>query len=284
MQAYQPSKQLLDYAATKAAINNLTVNLAADLGPDGIRVNAVAPGPIWTPLQPATRPADYIETLGAHTPLGPRRATGRGRPGVRVPRLTGRRELRLRHRARRHRRRAGLLTRQGHRRDGPRRDVRLELRPLGRRLLPTGTPGPGAAGRVQVPVRDGRVKRQCFYRWPTDRTFAGCRRRLPAGFAMSVTARRGLTHAKRLYAPEAWVARMAGAWHELGDRRGVVLVQLWTEQLQRVRLRRGLGGYCPFVPADQQERKTARVGGVLIIVIAAFFVLVVIGLLLLFAV
>ena len=70
LQAYQPSKQLLDYAATKAAINNLTVNLAADLGPDGIRVNAVAPGPIWTPLQPATRPADYIETLGAHTPLG----------------------------------------------------------------------------------------------------------------------------------------------------------------------------------------------------------------------
>ena len=70
VQAYQPSTQLLDYAATKAAVNNLTVNLAADLGPQGIRVNAVAPGPIWTPLQPATRPASYIETLGAHTPLG----------------------------------------------------------------------------------------------------------------------------------------------------------------------------------------------------------------------
>ncbi|HEX6057174.1 MAG TPA: SDR family NAD(P)-dependent oxidoreductase, partial [Intrasporangium sp.] len=53
IQAYDPSPALLDYAATKAALNNLTVNLAQSLGPKGIRVNAVAPGPIWTPLQPA---------------------------------------------------------------------------------------------------------------------------------------------------------------------------------------------------------------------------------------
>jgi len=70
IQAYDPSPSLLDYAATKAALNNLTVNLAASLGPRGIRVNAVAPGPIWTPLQPATREVDTIETFGAQTPLG----------------------------------------------------------------------------------------------------------------------------------------------------------------------------------------------------------------------
>ena len=70
VQAYAPSEHLLDYASTKAALTNLVVNLAQELGPRGIRVNAVAPGPIWTPLIPATMPADKVEGFGADTPLG----------------------------------------------------------------------------------------------------------------------------------------------------------------------------------------------------------------------
>ncbi len=70
IQAYEPSDHLLDYAATKAALNNLVVNLAAELGPRGVRVNAVAPGPIWTPLIPSTMSADKVEGFGSDTPLG----------------------------------------------------------------------------------------------------------------------------------------------------------------------------------------------------------------------
>jgi len=70
IQAYQPSPQLLDYATTKAAILNFTKGLAQELAPQGIRVNAVAPGPVWTPLIPATMPPDKVEQFGADTPLG----------------------------------------------------------------------------------------------------------------------------------------------------------------------------------------------------------------------
>jgi uncharacterized protein YecE (DUF72 family) len=65
-----------------------------------------------------------------------------------------------------------------------------------------------------------------FYRWPRDTTFAGWQRRLPHGFQLSVKAPRGLTHAKKLYAPEVWIGRIARCWHELGDKRAVLVVQL----------------------------------------------------------
>ncbi|GAA3688495.1 SDR family oxidoreductase [Arthrobacter ginkgonis] len=70
LQAYQPSVTMVDYAATKAALNNVTANLAAELGPEGIRVNAVAPGPVWTPLQPATKEPEAVAKMGRDTPLG----------------------------------------------------------------------------------------------------------------------------------------------------------------------------------------------------------------------
>jgi len=68
IQAVDPSDTLLDYASTKAAINNFTVNLATQVGERGIRVNAVAPGPIWTPLQPSTKPS--VKDFGMNAPLG----------------------------------------------------------------------------------------------------------------------------------------------------------------------------------------------------------------------
>jgi NAD(P)-dependent dehydrogenase (short-subunit alcohol dehydrogenase family) len=69
-QAYQPSPHLLDYAMTKAAIVNFTKSLGVELAERGIRVNAVAPGPIWTPLIPATMDADRVRSFGQDTPMG----------------------------------------------------------------------------------------------------------------------------------------------------------------------------------------------------------------------
>jgi len=65
-----------------------------------------------------------------------------------------------------------------------------------------------------------------FYRWPRDSTFAGWRDRLPSRFRLSVKAPRGLTHGKKLYDPDVWIERIAWSWHELGERRAVLLVQL----------------------------------------------------------
>lgn len=68
--AKDPSAKLLAYAPTKGAISNFTAALAEMVAEKGIRVNAVAPGPIWTPLIPSTMPQKNIEQFGANTPLG----------------------------------------------------------------------------------------------------------------------------------------------------------------------------------------------------------------------
>ena len=70
IQAYHPTPNLLAYATTKAAIVNFTKALAGLLGKKGIRVNAVAPGPIWTPLIPSTMKPDKVTHFGEDTPLG----------------------------------------------------------------------------------------------------------------------------------------------------------------------------------------------------------------------
>ncbi len=71
VQAYDPSPTLLDYASTKAAINTFSKGLAQQLAPKGIRVNAVAPGPIWTPLQVSDgQPKEALPEFGKSTPLG----------------------------------------------------------------------------------------------------------------------------------------------------------------------------------------------------------------------
>ena len=80
IQAAQPSPQLLHYAATKGAISTFTKGLAQEVADRGIRVNAVAPGPIWTPLVVMSFPAEKNAEFGADTPLG-----RPGQPGELAP-------------------------------------------------------------------------------------------------------------------------------------------------------------------------------------------------------
>ena len=68
--AYEGHEELIDYSATKGAIVSFTRSLAKSLAPQGIRVNGVAPGPIWTPLIPSTFTAEKVVNFGTDTPLG----------------------------------------------------------------------------------------------------------------------------------------------------------------------------------------------------------------------
>ena len=70
VQAKVASKGMIVYAATKGAIASLTIGLSNLLAPDGIRVNCVAPGPVWTPIQPIAKSPEEMEILGQKTPLG----------------------------------------------------------------------------------------------------------------------------------------------------------------------------------------------------------------------
>lgn len=96
-------------------------------------------------------------------------------------------------------------------------------------LYPPGTPAGRRLARY-VEVFDTVELNGSFYRWPRDSTFAGWRDQLPPGFTMTVKAHRGLTHYRRLVSPEPWIERFESSWRTLGDRHGVLLVQLHPEQ------------------------------------------------------
>ena len=92
-------------------------------------------------------------------------------------------------------------------------------------LYPPGMPSRLRLGHYCQTFRTVELN-SSFYRWPRDAAFASWRNRLPEGFRLSVKAPRGLTHGKRLYAPDVWVERLVSCWHELHGKRAVLLVQL----------------------------------------------------------
>jgi uncharacterized protein YecE (DUF72 family) len=92
-------------------------------------------------------------------------------------------------------------------------------------LYPPGLPA-GARLERYLEEFDTVELNASFYRWPPPARFAAWRDRLPAGFEMTVKAPRGLTHARRLLHPEAWIDRVEAGLHELDGRRGPLLIQL----------------------------------------------------------
>ncbi len=92
-------------------------------------------------------------------------------------------------------------------------------------LYPHGTPLPHRLAHYVQRFHTVEVN-STFYRWPPDATFAHWRQRIPADFLLTVKAARGLTHGARLYAPERWIARISTSLRQLGDKCGVLLVQL----------------------------------------------------------
>jgi uncharacterized protein YecE (DUF72 family) len=96
-------------------------------------------------------------------------------------------------------------------------------------LYPPGLPPRSRLGRYTATFPTAELN-SSFYRWPAPAAFRAWQYRLPDDFRLSVKAPRGLTHARKLYAPETWLQRIRESWHELGDKRAVLLVQLPPSQ------------------------------------------------------
>ena len=96
-------------------------------------------------------------------------------------------------------------------------------------LYPPGLPPGSRLSRYAAAFCTAELN-SSFYRWPRPTAFRSWQDRLPDDFRLSVEAPRGLTHARKLYAPETWLQRIREGWHELGDKRAVLLVQLPPSQ------------------------------------------------------
>lgn len=121
-------------------------------------------------------------------------------------------------------------------------------------LYPEGLPPRERLARYARHFRTAELN-SSYYRWPRDAAFARWRRALPPGFMLSVKAPGLLTHVRRLYAPERWLARIGRALDRLGDRRGVLLLQLSPEfPADEARLAYALAHVPPGLPVAVEMR------------------------------